>query len=180
MALAYLASLVVGFGLLGVQFVASAAGDAHADLHADADAHDQSGAAIFLNARFWTYALLAFGMVGTPLHYFDLAPRTGTLILALLSGLAAGLFASLTFRALRRSSATSTAALEDSVGQVGRVLLPCAKGKVGKVRVTLQGTSVDALATTDELEIASGRRVIVAEVRGDILHVASAPDELVA
>jgi membrane protein implicated in regulation of membrane protease activity len=180
MGLAYLAALVVGVGLLGVQLVLAAAGDAHAEVHAGAHGHDDSNAAIFLSARFWTYALLAFGMVGVPLHYFDLAPRTGTIVLAILSGLAAGLFASLTFRALRRSGATTTAALEESVGQIGRVILPCAQGKVGKVRVTLKGNAVDALATTDELEIASGRRVVVAEVRGGILHVTTAPEELVA
>src|SRR5690606_37870498 len=141
---------------------------------ADGDA----GAAVLLSLRFWTYAALAFGMVGAPLHYFDLASATLTFVLALASGLASGAFATYVIRALRHASTTTTSNLEESVGQIGRVLVPCARGRVGKVRLVLKGHAIDALATTDEEEISAGRKVFVAEVRGGVVHVAIAPEEL--
>lgn len=177
MGLAYLAALIVGLGLLAVQVFLPGAGEAEMDLDADGDA---AGAAFFLSTRFWTYAVLAFGMVGTPLHYLDLAAASLTLVLAIVSGLASGGFVTLAFRVLRRASTTTTAALDESLGQIGRVLVPCSRGRVGKVRLTLKGNAIDALATTDEEEISVGQRVLVAEVRGGIVHVAIAPEELLA
>src|SRR5262245_53760856 len=124
MGIVYLAALVVGAGAALLQLVLADHGGGH-----DVDGHpdDVSGAAIFLSARFWTYAALAFGMVGSLLTFLHLARSPATLTLALASGVSAGLFASLTFRALRSSSSSSSAALNDAVGQLARVLLPCAK-----------------------------------------------------
>lgn len=175
MGVVYAAALVVGLGFLTVQVFLPGAGEGDFDGDADSDA---GSAALLLSTRFWSYAALAFGMVGTPLHYFGLATSMTILVLALVSGLGSGAFVSLAFRALRRASNTSTAALDDSLGQVGRVLIPCSRGRVGKVRLSLKGSAIDALATTDEEEIAVGQRVLVAEVRGGVVHVAIAPEEL--
>ncbi len=174
MGLAYLVALVVGLGSLLVQVLLPGAGETDLEAEADGDA----GAAVLLSLRFWTYAALAFGMVGAPLHYFDLASATLTFVLALASGLASGAFATYVIRALRHASTTTTSNLEESVGQIGRVLVPCARGRVGKVRLVLKGHAIDALATTDEEEISAGRKVFVAEVRGGVVHVAIAPEEL--
>lgn len=174
MAMAYLVALVLGLGSLVVQLFMTEASET--DVEAEADG--VGGAAIFLSLRFWTYAALAFGMVGAPLHFFELASPTLTLVLAIVSGLGSGAFATLVIRALRHASTTTTSNLEESVGQVGRVLVPCSRGKVGKVRLVLKGQAIDALATTDEEEIAAGQKVLVAEVRGGVVHVAIAPEEL--
>jgi len=176
MGLAYLVALVIGLGSLLLQVLLPGTGEAdfEAESHGDGDA----GAAIFLSIRFWTYAALAFGMVGAPLHYFDLASATLTLVLAVVSGVASGAFATFAIRALRGASTTTTGHLEESVGQVGRVLVPCSRGRVGKVRLVLKGHAIDALATTDEEEISVGQKVFVAEVRGGVVHVAIAPEEL--
>lgn len=177
MGLAYVVALIVSLGFLVVQVFFPGGSDGEAELDADGDA---SGAALLLSTRFWTYAALAFGMVGTPLHYLGLASSAFTLVLAVLSGLGSGTFVSFAFRALRRASTTTTAALDESLGQIGRVLVPCSRGRVGKVRLNLKGHAIDALATTDEEEISVGQRVLVAEVRGGVVHVAIAPEELLA
>jgi len=177
----YLAALIVGAGTIVIQLL-FAGHDAGAHdvggAHGHDAAHDAGAWSIFLSARFWTFALLAFGMVGALVAGFGLAGRLLTLFLAIGSGLCAGLVAGFTFRALRHTQASTTASLEETVGQVGRVLLPCAKGKVGKVRLELKGQSVDVLATTGDEEIAIGRRVVVEDVRGGIAHVTRAPEEL--
>lgn len=175
MGLVYVAALVVGLGFIAVQVLLPGAGEGEVDLDADGDA---TGASLLLSTRFWTYSALAFGMVGTPLHYLGLASSVLTLVLASSSGIGSGIFVSLAFRALRRASTTTSAALDESLGQVGRVLIPCSRGRVGKVRLTLKGNAIDALATTDEEEISVGQRVLVAEVRGGVVHVAIAPEEL--
>jgi membrane protein implicated in regulation of membrane protease activity len=171
----YLAALVVAFGVLAVQLVASGDG------HDGGDAHDHeldSGWAVFLGARFWTFCFLAFGLVGTLLTLFRLATPGLVFGLAAPAGLASGLFAALTMRALRRGQATTSVNLEEAVGQVGRVLLPVGKGRVGKVRLQLKGQAVDVLATTDDDELVAGQRVVVDELRGGVAHVLAAPEEL--
>lgn len=181
----YLAALIVGAGTIVIQLV-FAGHDADAGGHDVGGGHDGSHDAehdvgawsIFLSARFWTFALLAFGMVGALITFLALAGTTFTLALAIGSGVLAGLVAGFTFRALRRTQATTSVSLDEAIGQMGRVLLPCAKGRVGKVRLQLKGQDVDVLATTADEEIAIGKRVVVEEVRGGIAHVTHAPDEL--
>jgi membrane protein implicated in regulation of membrane protease activity len=180
----YLAALIVGAGTIVMQLVFAGHGDAGGhDVGGGHDAshdasHDVGAWSIFLSARFWTFAFLAFGMVGALITTFGFAGTTFTLLLAIASGLAAGLVAGFTFRALRHANASTSASLDETVGQIGRVLLPCAKGKVGKVRLELKGQSVDVLATTGDDEIAIGKRVVIEEVRGGIAHVTRAPEEL--
>jgi membrane protein implicated in regulation of membrane protease activity len=180
----YIAALIVGGGAIAVQLLMSAGGDADADVQGDVDADaDHSGHGhhagdgsgilpIFLSLRFWTYALLAFGLVGTLLWYLGLAPEPVTAVVAAVMGLSSGFTASWLFRALARSE---TGASSDAVGQVGRVLLPCAKGRRGKVRIQLHGQTLDVLATTDEEELPAGSAVLVEEMRGEVAHVSPAP-----
>ena len=54
------------------------------------------------------------------------------------------------------------------------MLVACARGTRGKIRVTLKGQQVDMLATTDERQIPVGPEVLVVEVRDDVAHVARA------
>ena len=56
----------------------------------------------------------------------------------------------------------------------GRVLVACARGSRGKIRVTLKGQQVDMLATTDDEAIPVGSEVLVVEVRDDVAHVVRA------
>lgn len=190
----YLFALVVGVGTVAVQFLLSldkgaggkdlgyegkldGVGDA-GDPLGDADGHASSAMAapiaIVLSLRFWIFGLLAFGLLGSFLHFTGLASRWPTLFTSLGVGLFSGWLASWTFLKLSRSSPNSGAVSGDLLGQVGKVLLPLnAEGRT-KVRVQVKGQLVDYVATADT-ELEPGSSVLVEEVRGDRVHVSPAP-----
>jgi membrane protein implicated in regulation of membrane protease activity len=199
----YLAALIFGLGINLLQFVLAGIGgdadadhgdlDAGGDVDADADVGDgdvvhptgdgahHSGDGGFLplvlSLRFWTFGSLAFGIVGSLIHFAGLAPAPVGLALAVAMGLASGLLASWVFRALTRSSSQSGALATDAVGQVGRVLVPVARGARGKIRIQLRGQTIDYLATTDDEALDVGADVLVSEVRSGEVHVCRAPSE---
>ena len=178
----YLAALVVGAGILALQQLLGGDGNGDsgdANGHADAAGHGESGfLPIFLSLRFWTFGLLAFGLAGTLLHYFDLANRGLTAVIAGALGLTSGFGASWLLLALGRQEITSGAEVQEAVGHVGRVLLACKRGAHGKVRIELRGQTLDVIATTDDAEIEAGAVVLVEEVTGTMVRVSRAPREL--
>jgi membrane protein implicated in regulation of membrane protease activity len=193
----YLAALIIGLGTIGVQLFMSGDGDGDADAHADVDAdadldadadidgdhghgdfHGDAGfLPIFLSLRFWTFGLMAFGLVGTLLHYLRLAGGIVTPVVAVSLGLMCGFLASWVFRALTRADTTSGHHARDAVGQVGKVLVPFQKGGRGKVRIELRGQIHDFLVESEEDEIKAGEIVLVEEVKESVLQVSRAPSE---
>jgi len=133
---------------------------------------------LFLSTRFWIFASLAFGMSGSLIHYLNLAGPVTTLLVALGAGVASGLFTVLLFQAVKRSSTSTTVHTTDAVGQVGRVLVACKQGGMGKVRIELRGQSVDMLAITEEAEIKRGEMILVEDVDGHTARVSRRPPEL--
>jgi membrane protein implicated in regulation of membrane protease activity len=124
------------------------------------------------------FAAIAFGAVGAPVTAFgSLAPAV-TLAAAALTALLVATTASLAFRALGQGTLSSSASEAELMGQVGRVLVACEKGRKGKVRLTVRGQIIDFVATTDELRLAPGAGVIVQEVHAERIHVCAAPSEL--
>jgi membrane protein implicated in regulation of membrane protease activity len=119
---------------------------------------------------------LAFGLVGTILHFLRLAGGLVTPIAAGLMGLASGFLAVYTFRVLDRTQVSSGAAASDAIGQVGRVLVPTERGKRGKIRIDVRGRSVDLLASTEDERLRDGDQVVVEEIRGTTAHVSRATD----
>lgn len=183
MLIAYAAALVVSLGILSIQILTGKDGhDAGGDEVGpdDGGGHGDGGAlvGVFLSLRFWTFLLLGFGLSGSLLDVFELASAWVTAGLATGTGAASGLFAALAFRALARSASPTVQRLSDAVGKDGRVLIACSKGRVGQVRVELEGSSVDLMATTDEEEIPRGGAVLVEDVRGGVAHVSTRPLEL--
>ncbi len=196
MGIIYLAALIVGVGSLALQLFMGG-GDADGDVSMDAEAdvgdvevegggggeadagNDGPGGygflPIFLSLRFWLFGLLGFGLVGAVLHYLELAAPWVTAVVAIALGLISGTLASWVFRALARDAITSEAGPWDAVGQVGKVLIPVAKGRHGKVRLQVKGQTLDLLATTDEAELQVGDLVLVEEVREGQAHVSRAP-----
>ncbi len=193
----YLATLVLGLGTLVLQFVLSHVGGAEADgnadeLHldggADGDAdhdfdagehgelaHETPGAGsmalgIFFSMRFWTFALMAFGMVGTLLHYLQLTGFSVALALSLVSGIVSGFAAGFTFRMLKGTVSSSTGH-DDTIGKLAKVTVAPRKGSLGKVRVEIKGNMVDLLAVTDAEEVRAGEEVVVVEFRGEHAYV---------
>jgi membrane protein implicated in regulation of membrane protease activity len=139
---------------------------------------ETSALALFLSTRFWIFASLAFGMSGGLIHVFALAGTITTFIIAALSGFASGLFAVLVFQAIKRSSTPTSPSSSDAIGQIGRVLVTCKRGGMGKVRVELRGHSVDMLATTDDTEIRRGEQILIEDVDGHTARVSRRPPEL--
>jgi hypothetical protein len=176
---AYLAAFLVGLGVIGLQLLFAGHGDAGGGGH-DVAGHDDGtaeSASVLVSTRFWTFALLAFGLVGSLLTMLHLASPIVAALLAIAMGIAAGLFAALTMRALR-GGPEGSASLDEAVGKTGRVLLSVSKERVGKLRVSLKGQEVDLLATTDGEEIEEGQTAVVSEMRGGIARLVAAPKEL--
>lgn len=174
----YLGALVVGLGILLAQMVMGSDHDHPGLEHGHGAPIADDAVALFLSSRFWIFFALAFGLSGSLLTFFALASALVVGCLAGGSGLVSGLFAALAFRALRRMSVSTSASASEAIGTMGRVIVPCSKGRVGQVRVALKGQSVDLMATTDEDEIARDEEVLIDDMRGEIAHVSPRPHEL--
>jgi membrane protein implicated in regulation of membrane protease activity len=194
----YLAALILGLGVLLLQFVmpGADADGAHAPElggHGDIDAHHDVGGhhgghgdghsdwgaiAIFISFRFWTFGLMAFGFVGTLLHFLKLAGHVTSLTAAVLVGLLCGFLASFAMRAIARSQTSSGGEADEAIGQIGRVLVPLERGKHGKIRIEVNGRLIDLLATTDDEQLEGGATVMVEEMRGTTAHVSRAGDSI--
>ncbi len=179
----YLAALIFGLGAILIQLAASASdGDAGAGEDAQAGESDTPSLAggvlfIFLSLRFWTFAIMAFGVSGVLLHYLKLAAPGSTLLLALLMGAVSGGLATWVFRVLARQEISSGTTSQELVGALGRVLLPCSAETRGKIRLEIKGQSVDLTATTDEPALGVGAIVLVEQLRDGVAHVSRAPEE---
>lgn len=173
MGLVYLIALALGGGFLAVQmFLASHDGG---DFHdADHDAGEGEHAGGWLSPRFFTFALMAFGLAGSGIHFLSLASAPVTAGLATGAGLASGFLASAVFRTLKLKEASSSAALSEAAGKMGTLLLPCAADRPGKVRVTLKGQLVDLVAVPDEGPLSAGETVVVLDVKDDVARVVRA------
>jgi membrane protein implicated in regulation of membrane protease activity len=128
--------------------------------------------------RFWSFALVAFGLVGALLALIGTLGGTAILLVALGAGAASGVFAVTVIRRLLFRSPSSGSTYAELVGKVGRVIVPI-DGAPGKVRVGLRGAWVDVVARATE-PIATGETVVVEEVDGDAAVVSRAPRELTA
>jgi len=194
MGLVYLASLVIGLGILLVQVAFGGRDGGHDgghlagsttdlapthDLIKAGHAGDDGPLAVVLSFRFWIFALLAFGLSGSLLHFLALAGALPVAILAGVAGIGSGTFAVVVVRTVTRSSTASRSPnLSEAVGREARVLVACAKGRSGQVRIALRGQSVDLLASTDEDEIGRGEAVLIEEVRDGVAQVSRRPPEL--
>jgi membrane protein implicated in regulation of membrane protease activity len=175
--LVYVGALLASAGTIALQTFgadheASAGHDAG---HGDGD-HDASIWLIFASVRFWTFAFLAFGLVGTLTTLLHVASPTATIIAAIASGFASGTFAATVVRRLTSKSASSHAVPIEIVGKLGRVIVPLGTAP-GKVRVEVKGTIVDYVARSKE-SIGEGETIIVEEFDGSEAVVSRAPKEL--
>lgn len=175
--LVYAIALVLGGGFVLLQALSGS--DHHIGAaEAALDAHHAPEGPGLLSTRSATFAVFAFGLVGTALHLFRLASPSATAALAVASGAVAGLVAGLAFRTLGHPAASGEAGLHEARGQRARVLVPCARAQRGKIRARIKGQLVDMMATTDEAQIGAGREVLIVDVKDDVAHVVTAPEAL--
>jgi membrane protein implicated in regulation of membrane protease activity len=124
--------------------------------------------------RFWTFALLGFGLLGAFLHFFSPLSRWLTACAAIAMGVLAGWIAVFTFSKLNQKCNNSGAEASELVGQLGRVLLPVNEQGLTKVRLRIKGQLVDYVAASGEV-LAPGASVLVEEVNDNTLQVSAAP-----
>lgn len=131
----------------------------------------------FFSLRFWMFFLAFFGLTGLVLDGLDLVESpTAALIAAIGMGLFTGQGTVAVFRKLSHSETSTAASSVDYIGRSGRVLVGFAPGDLGKVRLTLKGTTVDVLATTEEERgFASGEEALVIAMNDTTAVVARAP-----
>lgn len=131
----------------------------------------------FLSLRFWMFFLAFFGLTGLVLDGLDLVDgRVLPLALALAMGVLTGQLTVFVFRRLAHSETSTAAGAHDYVGKSGRVLVGFTGGQLGKLRLTLKGTTVDVLATTDEERpFAAGEEALVIQMNDTTAVVARVP-----
>ncbi|TPV94305.1 MAG: hypothetical protein B7733_15925 [Myxococcales bacterium FL481] len=185
----YIFAAVVGAILLAASILLGPGDDADADASADADTDvdaDPGGDVDSLDAhvggegslvslagswrstRFWSFFAAFFGATGAGLESLQLvASPTVTLVIATVVGLAVGQGAIVLFRAFARNDVGAVPSPADYVGHTARVLLGIDPTSAGKVRLQLQGRSVDLLAiTSDEQQFAAGDEALIIAIDG--------------
>jgi membrane protein implicated in regulation of membrane protease activity len=175
----YIAALVIAVGALVLQLAAGHDGaSADHDLaHGATTEHDFAPWTLFTSVRFWSFGLLAFGLVGTLLSAFGLAGGGVIAIVASVAGVSSGAFAAILIRRMMQRPASSHASSGEIVGKVGRILVAPGAGGLGKVRVEIKGSLVDYTAKTAD-DLAEGDVVVVEECDGKVAVVSRAPREL--
>ena len=185
MVVVYVGSLLFG----GVLIAASFFGAGHdADVHVggdtdhgSGDGHDQSQASAILSLfglRFWSFGSAFFGLTGLVLHLIGgPALAVAAPLISGGVGVAAGLGASMAFRALARDTIGQVKGASALVGREGRLLLPVARTQRGKVRMPVPGGGhLDLLAESDDVTgLDAGADVLIVEIRGNIAIVERAP-----
>lgn len=147
--------------------------------HGVADAHGSIAGLFtaFLSLRFWMFFLAFFGLTGLALDGLDLVESSVVaLALSLGMGLLTGQVTVAVFRSLSASETSTAAGAHDYVGKSGRVLVSFGPGSLGKLRITLKGTTVDVLATSDdERPFATGDEAMVIQMNETTAVVARVP-----
>lgn len=177
----YVFALIAGGILLGASIVLGGGGhdaDAHTDGTGHAGAEDHApgafgGAlAILVSLRFWTFFLAFFGLTGMVFTLLELAPTVVTALAATVMGLSAGVGASLIVQRLSGRESNSASSSADYIGKTATVLVPVAKGQLGKVRLTLKGSIIDVLAASDEEPgFAAKDEVLIVEMDGTTARI---------
>lgn len=167
--LIYLVALILGGGVLLLQI---ASGFGHGIDHGID--HHPSGPGL-LSTRAVMFGLLAFGMVGTPVQVLGLLSPGAAFAIAAGSGIGCAVLTGLAFRRLGHASASGAASLQEARGMTARVLVACAPGRRGKVRLSLKGMVVDVMAVS-QAEIPAGAAVRILDIHDDVAQVEPAEE----
>ncbi len=171
----FVTALLIGLGTMLVQLFGGHDAGHDAGGH-DADGHD-GPFVFFASIRFWAFALLAFGLVGTLLLLFGFAGRIESAVIATAAGLVSGYLAAMVVRRLQVQTTSSVSNSREVIGRVGRVIVAPSTETRGKVRVSVRGSFVDYVArSTEALE--PDDAVVVEECEDGEVVVSRAPKEL--
>jgi hypothetical protein len=190
---AYLIAAIVGAGLVGASLLGVFEDDVIGDHQLGTDdvvlhgsAHPDHGSGMlsnlpFLSIRFWIFTIAAFGLIGVLLNLLDAGTPGVRAVAAVLGGLATGTTVWAMFRATRRLEAGTSASAREFSGQVGTVVVAVRGTVPGKIRLFLQGQTVELLALANDAmtSFEAGHDVFILTVRNGYAHVV-ATDELLA
>ncbi len=135
--------------------------DADVDMDADgegtADLETRLGKKKFrpwFSFKFYTFALAFFGLTGVLLHLVNMGESLLGISAAVVMGLLSGLGASYVMYYGDKASEVSKAAGErEFLGAPAKVILPIREGGRGRVRVEIDGRTVDMRAESEDEEI---------------------------
>lgn len=136
--------------------------DADADIDADADGEGTPDIETrigkkfrpWFSFKFYTYALGFFGLTGVLLTLIGQGETVLGIGASAVMGLLAGLGASYLMHYGDKDSAAARATGQrDFLGAQAKVLLPIKKGERGRVRVNIDGRTVDMRAETEDEEV---------------------------
>jgi len=100
--------------------------------------------------KFWTFGLAFFGLTGFLFEQFGVWNSSlGVLVVSVAMGLFAGLSVSYGLRAVDQSE-SNTLSERDYLGATAEVLLPIEEDRVGKIRMEIEGRTIDRRATSFE------------------------------
>lgn len=121
----------------------------------------------------------AFGVTGLALGALGTS-TVATLLAALVAAVLGAVLNSTAFAYLRRTESTVDASDDRIIGSVGRVVLPIAAGRRGRVALTLGGQTVYMTAEPhhEDPELEVGAPVLVVAVRQGIATVTRVDPEL--
>lgn len=131
----------------------------------------------FLSLRFWTYFLAAFGLTGLVLSIFTGAVEPMRLILSLANGLFIGALGFYIFRTLSNMQGEGNIS-RSMAGVEGTVTVASRDGNPGKVRVSVDGDTIDVLALSNtQSDLNRGEKVVIVDAESKVVKVLR-PDEM--
>lgn len=123
--------------------------------------------------RFWSYAALAFGLVGVALEYAAIPGWIG-FSAAAGTGVSIGWMAAQVFRRVLRDQVTGETDVSAFAGREGVVVIAVRPGGRGKVAVEGPGGRVELPATTrDTRALDRGVRVLITQVSANTAEITS-------
>ncbi len=154
--------------------------DVSVDHHAEL-AHDLAPTSDFwlpfLSLRFWVYFMAGFGLIGTILSVFQMAPVPMIMGISLGFGAVIGTAVAWIMRALKLNEKDESVRERDFMGVSGQLTVLPRNGEPGKIRMTIKGESIDMLALpANETEFERGEEVVVVGMEGTRVRVARLAD----
>jgi len=167
-------ALIGGFFVLIRLILQFAGGDSDIDTDVDIDAHHTDADAGFklLSMHGLTSFLMMFGLVGLAFYRQNQAGFFVSIVGGTGAGLASVWVIGRLFSLVTRLQSSGTIGIESAVGGEGTVYLTIPSGGTGRVLITFNNRQreFDAMAL-NAAEIATGKRVRVTEVRGNMVIV---------
>jgi membrane protein implicated in regulation of membrane protease activity len=124
------------------------------------------------SVRFWVFGSAAFGLIGVLLRILDTGSASTRLVAAVLGGLFTGTAVWSLFRFTKGLDRSDNASARQLWGQTAKVIVPIRGTDVGKIRLQVQGQTVELLAKSESgADLETGEEVFVVSMSGSFADV---------